>query len=101
MDPSRDSVPWSFFSRYGHVLLYIHRNPRVRMRDISAGLGLTERTVQKIILKLEKAGTVVRHREGRNNIYQINYEAVPPHPSEDALDLEPLLLLALKSFEKD
>lgn len=71
------------------------------MRDISAGLGLTERTVQKIILKLEKAGTVVRHREGRNNIYQINYEAVPPHPSEDALDLEPLLLLALKSFEKD
>jgi len=69
------------------------------MRDISAGLELTERTVQKIILRLEKSNVLVRTKEGRNNRYFINFDVELPHPSENSLQLEALLILALKQFE--
>ncbi len=99
-DSKAQQKPWSLFSRYGHVLLYIYRHPGVRMRDISTGLELTERTVQKIILRLEESGTLERKREGRNNRYWINFDLDLPHQGEMSLDLQAILVLALQEFEK-
>ena len=39
---------WTLLTGHGHVLVEIARNPRSRIRDISAAAGLTERTVQAI-----------------------------------------------------
>ena len=87
-------IPWTLFSRYGHVLVCIAEDPHVRMRDIAATLDITERSVQKIILRLEEAKVVTREREGRNNRYKIHYNRMPEHPFEQALKLREFLDLA-------
>ena len=56
---------WTLLTGHGHVLVEIARNPEARIRDISAAVGLTERTVQAIVADLEAAGYITRSRTGR------------------------------------
>jgi len=56
---------WTLLTGHGHVLVEIARNPKARIRDISAAVGLTERTVQAIVADLEAAGYLTRTRTGR------------------------------------
>ena len=51
------------------MLLCLHRNPRVRLRDIAQTVGITERAAQRIVSDLVEAGYVSRKREGRRNRY--------------------------------
>ena len=51
---------WTLLTGHGHVLVEIARNPTVRIRDISAIVGLAERTVQAIVADLEAAGYLTR-----------------------------------------
>jgi hypothetical protein len=53
------------------VLLCIVHDPGVRLRDIAARTGVTERTAYGIVTDLTEAGYVVKHRDGRRNRYQI------------------------------
>jgi DNA-binding transcriptional ArsR family regulator len=62
---------WSFLTRHAHALLFIARQPDARIRDIAAGLDITERTVQGVIRDLADAGYVIKQREGRRNRYHI------------------------------
>jgi hypothetical protein len=50
----------------------------VRLRDIAASLGITERSAHGIVTDLAAAGYVVKQRDGRRNRYQI--QAPPPLP---------------------
>jgi hypothetical protein len=43
----------------------------VRLRDIAASLGITERSAHGIVTDLAAAGYVVKQRDGRRNRYQI------------------------------
>jgi DNA-binding MarR family transcriptional regulator len=47
------------------VLVEIAKDPKARIRDISAVVGLTERTVQAIVADLEATGYLTRTRSGR------------------------------------
>jgi predicted ArsR family transcriptional regulator len=62
---------WTFLTNHAHVLLVVRRDPHVRLRDIAAAVGITERAVQLILGDLEAAGYVRRHRVGRRNEYQV------------------------------
>ena len=62
---------WSFLTRHAHALLLIARHPDARIRDIAAGLDVTDRTAQGIIRDLVDAGYVIKQREGRRNRYHI------------------------------
>jgi predicted transcriptional regulator len=62
---------WSFLTNHARVLLCITHDPGVRLRDIAASLGITERSAHGIITDLTKAGYVVKQRDGRRNRYQI------------------------------
>jgi len=53
------------------VLLCIAHDPGVRLRDIAARTGVTERTAYGIVTDLTEAGYVVKHKDGRRNRYQI------------------------------
>ena len=55
---------WTLLTGHGHVLVEIARNPGARIRDISAVVGLTERTIQAIVADLEAAGHLTRTRTG-------------------------------------
>jgi hypothetical protein len=62
---------WKFLTGHARVLLCIARDPGVRLRDVAASLGITERSAHAIIADLTAAGYVVKHKHGRRNRYQI------------------------------
>jgi hypothetical protein len=62
---------WTFLSNHGRVLLCIARTPDVRLRDIAAELGVTERSAYAIVSDLAAAGYLDKEREGRRNRYHL------------------------------
>ena len=62
---------WSFLTNHARVLLCIAHDPGVRLRDIAARVGVTERTAYGIVTDLTDAGYVIKHKDGRRNRYQI------------------------------
>ncbi len=73
---------WTFLTNHARVLLRIARDPEVRLRDIAAGIGITERAVQIIVADLEVAGYLTRTRVGRRNRYTVDDSVALRHPSE-------------------
>jgi DNA-binding IclR family transcriptional regulator len=62
---------WSFLTNHARALVCIAHDPGVRLRDIAATLGITERTAFGIVTDLTEAGYVLKEREGRRNRYRI------------------------------
>src|ERR1700751_1735082 len=62
---------WSFLTNHARVLLCIAHDPGVRLRDIAASLGITERSAHGIITDLTTAGSTVKKKAARRNRYQI------------------------------
>ena len=75
-----DSPSWRFVTNHGHVLACIAADPGVRLRDIAATVGITERTVAQIISELEQAGYLTRTRVGRRNQYDVHDDLPLRHP---------------------
>ncbi|MFE1783535.1 MarR family transcriptional regulator [Streptomyces sp. NPDC059506] len=79
---ARGSDRWTFLTSHARVLLRIAREPDVRLRDIAAGAGITERAAQAIVADLEAAGYLTRTRVGRRNHYTVDPSVGLRHPSE-------------------
>ncbi len=47
---------WSFLTNHARVLLCIARDPGMRLRDLAASLGITERSAHGIVTDLAEAG---------------------------------------------
>jgi DNA-binding IclR family transcriptional regulator len=62
---------WSFLTNHAQVLVCIAHDPGVRLRDIAAKLGITERTAYGIVTDLTEAGYVVKDKDGRRNRYMV------------------------------
>ena len=56
---------WRFLTNYAHVLTAVGANPNLRLRDIAATVGVTERTAVQIVNDLEQAGYLTKTRNGR------------------------------------
>jgi hypothetical protein len=72
---------WSFLTSHARVLMCIAYDPAVRLRDIAAGLGITERSAYGIVTELAEAGYVVKQKDGRRNRYQIQAHLPLPEPT--------------------
>jgi MarR family len=84
---------WGFLTNHARVLLCIARDPGVRLRDVAAGLGITERSAHAIIADLTGAGYVVKHKRGRRNHYQIQAHLPLPEPASQAPAIGDLLAM--------
>ena len=62
---------WSFLTNHARVLVCIAHDPGVRLRDIAATVGITERSAHSIVTDLTSAGYVVKNKDGRRNRYQV------------------------------
>ena len=85
---------WSFLTNHARVLLCIARDPGVRLRDIGASLGITERSAHGFVTDLT-AAYVLKQKDGRRNRYQIQayMPLLEPASQEPAIG-EVLALLA-------
>ena len=90
-DPGSAAGSWTLLTGHGHVLVEIARNPEARIRDISAVVGLTDRTVQAIVADLEAAGYLTRTRTGRRTRYTVNHDSLFRHSAQEGLRIGPLL----------
>lgn len=82
--PPARARPWTFLSNHGHVLVQVSRDPEARLRDIAAGVGITERAAQSILVDLEQGGYVSKTRVGRRNSYRVHDDLPFRHPAESA-----------------
>jgi hypothetical protein len=62
---------WSFLTNHARALVCIAHDPGVRLRDIAATLGITERRAFGIVTDLIEAGYIVKDKDGRRNRYHI------------------------------
>ena len=72
---------WSFLTNHARVLLCLAHDPAARLRDIAASLDITERSAHGIVTDLTAAGYVVKHKDGRRNLYQIQAHLPLPEPA--------------------
>jgi Mn-dependent DtxR family transcriptional regulator len=71
---------WRFVTNHAHVLEAIATDPTIRLRDIAATVGITERTAAQIASDLEAAGYLTKTRDGRRNRYELHEELPLRHP---------------------
>jgi transposase len=84
---------WSFLTNHAWVLLCIAHDPGMRLRDIAARVGVTERTAYGIVTDLTEAGYVVKHKDGRRNRYQIQAHLPLPEPDSRERTIGEILTL--------
>ncbi|CCA53759.1 helix-turn-helix transcriptional regulator [Streptomyces venezuelae] len=90
-DSAGDRQSWTFLTNHARVLVVIARDPGVRLRDVAAACGVTERTVQAIVADLEAAGYLTHAREGRRNRYRLAPGKRFRHPLEGDYEITGLL----------
>jgi MarR family len=67
-----EQIPtWSFLTHHARVLLSIAQDPGIRLREIGASVGITERAAHRIVSELAASGYISRTREGRRSHYKI------------------------------
>lgn len=81
-NPPAEVPTWTFLSNHAHVLLCIVHDPEMRLAEIARQVGIGERATHSIVSDLVDAGYVVRHKQGRNNVYEVNLDRPLRHPLE-------------------
>lgn len=78
--PATQQRSWGFLTNHAHVLVCVADDPGVRLRDIAAAVGITERAAHRIVAELVGEGYLLREREGRRNRYQVVEDLSLRHP---------------------
>ena len=88
-------APWTFLSNHGHVLLCLAEDPESTLRSVSDRVGITERSVQRIVADLEAGGFLQREREGARNRYQIDGSIPLRHEIEQHCTIGDLIAMVI------
>ncbi|MCB1176831.1 MAG: winged helix-turn-helix transcriptional regulator [Leptospiraceae bacterium] len=84
---------WTFLSNHSHVLICLHKDPDMRLRDVAEIVGITERAVQTIVRDLVDAEILEITKDGRRNKYNIHIDRPLRHPLEAHHSIAQLLKL--------
>ena len=90
---------WTLLTSHARVLLVIACDPGIRLRDIAATVGITERSSYAIVTDLTRAGYVAKHKDGRRNRYQIQAHLPLPEPASQQPTIGELLDLLASQRE--
>ena len=88
---------WSFFTNHARVLICIANDPGVRLRDLAAALGITERSAYGIVADLVQAGYVVKDKDGRRNRYRVERHLPLPEPIGRERTIGEILVLLVEA----
>jgi DNA-binding IclR family transcriptional regulator len=93
--------PWTFLSNHAHVLIVLHSEPDLVLREVALRVGITERGVQRIVQELEEGGYLTRERVGRRNHYVISSGMHLRHPVEAHCTIDQVLTLVSQARTSD
>ena len=91
--PTETPARWYFLTNHAHVLTCIAEDPGVRLRDIAAAVGITERAAHRIVSELVEEGYVSRERQGRRNRYAVMADRPMRHPRVQQREIGDLLAI--------
>ena len=91
--PKVGGARWTFLTNHSHVLIVLHAEPELVLREVAARVGITERAVQRVVQDLEEGGFIRRERVGRQNRYEVLTDVPLRHPIESHRDIGDLLKL--------
>jgi predicted transcriptional regulator len=63
---------WFLLTNHALVLYHLARKPMITAREVAGFVGITERSVRKIIADLDAASFINKAKEGRRVRYTIN-----------------------------
>lgn len=90
---------WTFLTNHAQVLLCLAATPDIRLRDVAAHVGITERAAQRIVAELVAAGYVTTTRVGRRNHYTVDREHAMRHTAQMGYEIGALLEALTNSAE--
>ena len=85
------SARWTFISNHGLVLSFIFHNRPSTAREIASHVGVTERTINKILVDLESEGYIQRRRSGRVTAYHVDPSMPLRHHTKQDIPVNELL----------
>jgi hypothetical protein len=92
---------WTFLSNHGRALLCIAHDPDVRLREIAASLGVTERSAYTVVNDLAEGGYIVKERDGRRNRYHLQpHLPLPEAPDKSQAIGEVLAVLTGTALQR-
>lgn len=80
--PDQKVLPWTFLTNHAHVLLTLKQSPAIALREVAMLVGITERSVQRIVADLEAEGFIKKAKSGRSNTYSVIGKKRLRHPLE-------------------
>jgi DNA-binding transcriptional ArsR family regulator len=90
-DSEAPTSRWDFLTNHAHVLTCVAHDPGIRLRDIAAAVGITERAAHRVLSELVEEGYVLREREGRRNRYEVVADLPLRHPLVQGREVGDLL----------
>lgn len=87
---------WTFMTNHAHVLFCLAQDPDMRLREVAARVGITERAVQRIVADLQEGDYIQVRKEGRRNHYDVNEKLPMRHDIERHCAVAELLDLILR-----
>ena len=91
MSSQDDARTWTFLTNHAQVLLCLAADANIRLRDVAARVGITERAAQRIVSDLVEAGYVRATRIGRRNRYEVDRSHAMRHTAQLGLEIGALL----------
>jgi DNA-binding IclR family transcriptional regulator len=91
MSSAEQPRTWTFLTNHAQVLLCLAESPDIRLRDVAARVGITERATQRILAELVEAGYVKATRVGRRNRYTVDHEHAMRHSAQFGHEVGDLL----------
>jgi DNA-binding MarR family transcriptional regulator len=89
MPSTKPQAKWGFLTNHALVLIFVVKHSGATVREISGGVGVTERATLEILRQLSEEGIVERHREGRRNTYSVDFEELAAYRREGTVTLTP------------
>lgn len=72
---------WGLLSNHALVLIHVVEHPRSTLREIADAVGVTDRAALSLLRAIEDDGIITRRREGRQNVYTVDIDALMNHRS--------------------
>jgi DNA-binding Lrp family transcriptional regulator len=87
---------WTILTHHGAVLMHVAAHERITALELAVRLGITERSVRRIVADLEADGYIRKEKAARVNRYTVSREMPLRHADFENIGVGELLKVMLR-----